>query len=125
MFCYFQTQFLEKNNDALHQNLEMIVLDSKNTLIKMIFQDHQGHNNSNSGKSGRHKAGMGKLAFSSVGSKFRSQLTVLLDKLRSTGTNFIRCIKPNLKMVDHLFEGMQILTQLQCSGIFLNMFINI
>ena len=34
----------------------------------------------------------------------------------SQGTNFIRCIKPNVKMVDHLFEGTQILTQLQCSG---------
>jgi len=34
------------------------------------------------------------------------------------GTNFIRCIKPNSKMTDHLFEGTQILTQLQCSGMF-------
>jgi hypothetical protein len=32
------------------------------------------------------------------------------------GTNFIRCIKPNVKMVDHLFEGGQILSQLECSG---------
>ena len=32
------------------------------------------------------------------------------------GTNFIRCIKPNPKMVDRLFEGGQILSQLQCSG---------
>jgi len=32
------------------------------------------------------------------------------------GTNFIRCIKPNMKMVDHLFEGSQILSQLECSG---------
>ena len=32
------------------------------------------------------------------------------------GTNFIRCIKPNVKMIDHLFEGGQILSQLQCSG---------
>jgi myosin VI len=32
------------------------------------------------------------------------------------GTNFIRCIKPNIKMVDHQFEGGSILSQLQCSG---------
>ena len=44
------------------------------------------------------------------------QLNELMEKLRSTGTNFIRCVKPNLKMVDHLFEGGQILSQLQCSG---------
>jgi hypothetical protein len=39
-----------------------------------------------------------------VGSKFKSQLSELMDKLKSTGTNFIRCIKPNVKMVAHLFE---------------------
>jgi hypothetical protein len=27
-----------------------------------------------------------------------------MEKLKSTGTNFIRCIKPNVKMVAHLFE---------------------
>jgi myosin-6 len=32
------------------------------------------------------------------------------------GTNFIRCVKPNLKMVPNDFEGGQILNQLQCSG---------
>merc|ERR1711981_515787 len=44
------------------------------------------------------------------------QLAELMDKLRSTGTNFIRCIKLNVKMVDHLFEGGSILSQLQCAG---------
>lgn len=32
------------------------------------------------------------------------------------GTNFVRCIKPNDKMVDHLIDGGSILSQLQCSG---------
>eukprot|EP00070_Physeter_catodon_P043618 XP_028350512.1 unconventional myosin-VI isoform X1 [Physeter catodon] len=45
-----------------------------------------------------------------------TQLNLLLDKLRSTGASFIRCIKPNLKMTSHDFEGAQILSQLQCSG---------
>ncbi len=39
-----------------------------------------------------------------MGSKFKSQLSELMEKLKSTGTNFIRCIKPNVKMVAHLFE---------------------
>ena len=58
----------------------------------------------------------GKLTFISVGNKFQKQLGELMDKLRSTGTNFIRCIKPNVKMVPHLFEGGSILSQLQCAG---------
>lgn len=35
---------------------------------------------------------------------------------RLQGSSFVRCIKPNLKMISHQFEGAQILSQLQCSG---------
>ena len=35
-------------------------------------------------------ANKGKLTFISVGSKFKTQLGELMDKLRGTGTNFIR-----------------------------------
>ncbi|CAH1799090.1 unnamed protein product [Owenia fusiformis] len=102
--CYHTQNFLEKNNDALHASLEAILTVSKNKLVKGLFD----------GKTTN--ATQGKLAFISVGSKFQKQLTELMEKLRSTGTSFIRCIKPNMKMVDHLFEGANILTQLQCSG---------
>ena len=37
-----------------------------------------------------------KLSFISVGSKFRTQLNELMEKLWSTGTNFIRCLKRGL-----------------------------
>ncbi len=97
--------FIEKNNDALHASLVALVLDSKNSLVKKIYESEAGN-----------RSNQGKLNFISVGSKFRSQLSQLMEKLRSTGTSFIRCIKPNVKMVDHLFEGTQILSQLQCSG---------
>lgn len=100
--CYHTAQFIEKNNDALHASLEFLIQDTKNDLLKKLFQDTE--------------TTAGKLNFISVGSKFRKQLTVLMDKLRATGTNFIRCIKPNAKMVDHLFEGSNILSQLQCAG---------
>ncbi|CAB1330657.1 unnamed protein product [Coregonus sp. 'balchen'] len=70
--------------------------------------------NSNNSKESKQKAG--KLSFISVGNKFKTQLNLLLEKLRSTGSSFIRCVKPNLKMVSHQFEGAQILSQLQCSG---------
>ncbi|XP_076444553.1 unconventional myosin-VI-like [Babylonia areolata] len=105
--CYHTQLFIEKNNDALHASLEFLILESKNHLLKRMFADVS--------KPAKGKTS-GKLNFISVGSKFRKQLQVLMDKLRSTGTNFIRCIKPNAKMVDHLFEGANILSQLQCAG---------
>uniref|UniRef100_A0A1B6GYM3 Unconventional myosin-VI n=1 Tax=Cuerna arida TaxID=1464854 RepID=A0A1B6GYM3_9HEMI len=102
--CYQTDQFIEKNNDALHASLEGLVQESQNPFLQSLFA---------SGTSGTLK---GKLTFISVGSKFKTQLGELMDKLKSTGTNFVRCIKPNQKMVDHQFEGGSILSQLQCSG---------
>uniref|UniRef100_A0A8C4I769 Unconventional myosin-VI n=1 Tax=Dicentrarchus labrax TaxID=13489 RepID=A0A8C4I769_DICLA len=106
--CYETTKFVEKNNDALHMSLECLVSESKDRFVRELFE------NSNNSKDVKQKAG--KLSFISVGNKFKTQLNILLEKLRSTGSSFIRCIKPNLKMVSHQFEGAQILSQLQCSG---------
>ncbi|KAM9842647.1 myosin VIb [Aulostomus maculatus] len=106
--CYETTRFVEKNNDALHMSLESLVCESKDNFVRELFE------NSNTTKDSKHKAG--KLSFISVGNKFKTQLNLLLEKLRSTGSSFIRCVKPNLKMVSHQFEGALILSQLQCSG---------
>ncbi|XP_046728566.1 myosin VIa isoform X3 [Silurus meridionalis] len=106
--CYETSKFVEKNNDALHLSLGSLISESQDRFIRELFE------NSNSSKDIKQKAG--KLSFISVGNKFKTQLNILLDKLRSTGSGFIRCVKPNLKMVSHQFEGSQILSQLQCSG---------
>uniref|UniRef100_A0A8C2E3U2 Unconventional myosin-VI n=1 Tax=Cyprinus carpio TaxID=7962 RepID=A0A8C2E3U2_CYPCA len=100
--------FVEKNNDALHMSLASLVSESKDKFIGQLFE------NSNHSKDTKQKAG--KLSFISVGNKFKTQLNILLEKLHSTGSSFVRCVKPNLKMVSHQFEGAQILSQLQCSG---------
>ncbi|XP_039641598.1 myosin VIb isoform X1 [Perca fluviatilis] len=106
--CYETTRFVEKNNDALHMSLEGLVSESKDKFVRELFE------NSITNKDSKQKAG--KLGFISVGNKFKTQLNLLLEKLRSTGSSFIRCVKPNLKMVSHKFEGALILSQLQCSG---------
>ncbi|XP_043366480.1 unconventional myosin-VI isoform X6 [Dermochelys coriacea] len=107
--CYETTQFVEKNNDALHMSLESLICESKDKFVRELFESTTNNN-----KDPKQKAG--KLSFISVGNKFKTQLNLLLEKLRSTGSSFIRCIKPNLKMTSHNFEGGQILSQLQCSG---------
>ena len=92
--CYNTNQFIEKNNDALHASLEFLVQECENPLLKNLFA-----------ASKKSMTSKGKLSFISVGSKFKSQLSELMEKLEKNGTNFIRCIKPNSKMVDHQFEG--------------------
>lgn len=103
--CYETAKFVEKNNDALHASLEGLVQETKNAFLRSLFD-----------VGGDSRQSKGKLSFISVGSKFRSQLQALMHKLQQTGTHFVRCIKPNLRMVDHCFEGGQILSQIKCSG---------
>lgn len=100
--CYQTKHFIDKNNDALHASLEGIIQDSKNKLIQTLFSTSM--------------AQKGKLTFISVGNKFKTQLGELMEKLRSNGTNFIRCVKPNSKMIDQQFDGSLSLMQLKCSG---------
>ncbi|XP_076277428.1 myosin heavy chain 95F jaguar isoform X2 [Lasioglossum baleicum] len=100
--CYQTNQFIEKNNDALHASLEALIQESNNKFLRTQFANNSSQK--------------GKLTFISVGSKFKTQLGELMDKLKSNGTNFIRCIKPNNDMVAHHFDGNSILGQLRCSG---------
>lgn len=71
----FQSQFIEKNNDALHASLEGLVQESQNPFLQGLFANGSG---------GTLK---GKLTFISVGSKFKTQLGELMEKLRSTVSN--------------------------------------
>jgi len=64
-----QNQFIEKNNDALHASLEALIQESGNKFLRIQFANHSLQK--------------GKLNFISVGSKFKTQLGELMDKLKS------------------------------------------
>lgn len=71
-----QGEFLDKNNDALHHDLKKLVEDSKDDFLKSLFpsviQSNEVTGGLNiSGIPGRTAKGSKKLAFVSVGSKFR------------------------------------------------------
>ncbi|VDK81860.1 unnamed protein product [Onchocerca ochengi] len=108
--CYDTAQFLQKNNDTLHASLECLMQQSKKSLVCELFTGSEFSNTD------RRDAPLSKLKNASVGNKFRSQLDILLAKLRETGTHFVRCIKPNSEMKSNQFDGAQILLQLKCSG---------
>lgn len=136
--CYETHSFIDKNNDALHASLKNLMLDASHDMLRDLFQDNnnnniqqqngsqatlvqqqqqqQQFNNVCTQNSQNVQISSNKLNFISVGTTFRSQLNDLMSKLRSTGSHFIRCIKPNSDMVAHKFEGGQILSQLHCSG---------
>ncbi|CAL2042087.1 unnamed protein product [Caenorhabditis brenneri] len=102
--CYETKNFVEKNNDQLYNSLEILIEQSTFPLLVSLFTS-SGPNRTNN-----------KLKTQSVGSKFKLQLSALIEKLQSTGTHFVRCIKPNNRMIPWRFEGSVVLTQLQCAG---------
>lgn len=119
--CYETHSFIDKNNDALHASLKNLMLDASHEMLRDLFNDNQqgsqiSQQNIFTQSSQTVQVSSNKLNFISVGTTFRSQLNNLMSKLRSTGSHFIRCIKPNSEMVAHKFEGGQILSQLHCSG---------
>ncbi|KAI6210984.1 Myosin motor domain-containing protein [Aphelenchoides besseyi] len=109
--CYETAQFLEKNSDSLHNSLELLMENSKNTIIARIFVPK-----SSTLLSSKPPMKKQKLVAPSCSSKFRFQLSQLVMKLELTGTHFVRCIKPNSAMRSGQFESMQILEQLRCAG---------
>ena len=104
--CYQTHDFMHKNNDALTFDLHALMIGSKDPFTKGIFEP----------KPGEAVPKKGKLALSSLGAKFKKQLGELMEKLHSTRSNFVRCIKPNQKFVPKMFTGGEILSQLQCAG---------
>lgn len=77
MFPSLQNQFIEKNNDALHASLEALIQESDNKFLRTQFANHSLQK--------------GKLTFISVGSKFKTQLGELMDKLKSNVSAKLSC----------------------------------
>ena len=59
----------------MHANLEGLILESRNAFLQNLFEN---------GSDLSANLNKGKLTFISVGSKFRMQLTELMEKLKST-----------------------------------------
>jgi len=104
--CYQTTNFIDKNNDALTADLAFLMDGSKDPFIRGLFEL----------QAGEPKPQRGKITLISLGTKFKAALEKLMEKLNSTRSNFIRCIKPNQKMQPKLYSGGEILSQLQCAG---------
>jgi myosin protein heavy chain len=62
-------------------------------------------------------AGKGGASFLTVASAYKDQLADLMDTLRATEPNFIRCLIPNLQKKQQSLNAELILEQLACNGV--------
>lgn len=74
MMVVSQAEFIEKDNDALHKDLEELIQDSKDAFLKSLFPGVATKKNdigSMSFGNAINRVGSKKLGFISVGNKFR------------------------------------------------------
>ena len=100
---YDVTGFLDKNRDALAEDVLNLLRDSGLPQVKSIAE--------------KTVVSSTKALKKSLGFKFTQQLSELQTTLSKTEIHYIRCIKPNREKKPQTFEGSYSLTQMRNSGI--------
>ncbi|KOO32866.1 myo6 protein [Chrysochromulina tobinii] len=133
---YHSEGFLQKNNNSLHDDLELVLKNAEDPflqLLNQVMEEEPTHACSGLRAStpllggptemplGANRGlGMGKRTakarFSSVSAHFLVQLSQLTDNLERTSSHFVRCVNPNKVKSPDKFMGGHVLHQLRCSG---------
>uniref|UniRef100_A0A673C8R4 Myosin VC n=1 Tax=Sphaeramia orbicularis TaxID=375764 RepID=A0A673C8R4_9TELE len=113
--------FLEKNRDALYEELVDIMRDSKFPFLANFFQDEEQP--TVTGKAVKVKPARpgvkpaNKQLRTSVGDKFRSSLSLLMETLNATTPHYVRCIKPNDEKLPFEYDSRRVVQQLRACGV--------
>lgn len=135
---YDATNFVVKNTDTLPSDLLDCAKLSSNAIIanELTNEDMMNPlNNSGSSSTGtgskkkkrpksthnsanqRTKKRTSNIVAETVWTKFKSQLSRLMETLNETKTRYIRCIKPNSVKAPLLMEHISTVEQLRCAGV--------
>nr|XP_043636269.1 myosin-9-like isoform X2 [Erigeron canadensis] len=105
---YQSEQFIDKNKDYVVPEHQDMLTASKCSFISALFPPLPEEPTKSSNKSSK---------FSSIGSRFKSQLQQLMEILNCTEPHYIRCVKPNNLLKPSIFENVNIVQQLRCGGV--------
>lgn len=115
---YSATKWLMKNMDPLNENIVSLLQNSGDPFVVNIWKDaeivgmaHQAMTDTQFGA--RTRKGM----FRTVSHLYKEQLTKLMDTLRHTNPNFVRCIIPNHEKRAGKIDAPLVLDQLRCNGV--------
>ena len=81
---YNATNFLEKNKDALHEDIRAVLCASTTGLYASLLPEPES-----AAKTGAKKKQL------TLGTQFKNQLSDLMTTLNGTEPHFVRCMKPN------------------------------
>lgn len=115
---YSAEKWLMKNMDPLNENIVSLLQASQDPFVVTIWKDaeivgmaQQAMTDTQFGA--RTRKGM----FRTVSHLYKEQLSKLMDTLRNTNPNFVRCILPNHEKRAGKIEAQLVLDQLRCNGV--------
>uniref|UniRef100_A0A7S2JLY7 Myosin motor domain-containing protein n=1 Tax=Cyanoptyche gloeocystis TaxID=77922 RepID=A0A7S2JLY7_9EUKA len=106
---YNSSGFLDKNNDSLHPDLLDLLRASDDAFLNTtLFPTDKQSKGPAPAKAAQR--------FSTVATKFSTQLGELMRDIGATSSHFIRCLKPNTEQRPNIFQGGMVLNQIIASG---------
>nr|XP_057931095.1 unconventional myosin-Vc isoform X2 [Doryrhamphus excisus] len=118
---YHCNGFLEKNRDALYEELVEVMKGSQFPFLAKFFQEEEQNIPSIKGikvKSARPGVKpANKQLRTSVGDKFCSSLSLLMATLNATTPHYVRCIKPNDEKLPFEYDSGRVVQQLRACGV--------
>ncbi|XP_070763709.1 unconventional myosin-Vc [Enoplosus armatus] len=113
--------FLEKNRDTLYEELVDIMRVSKFPFLANFFQEEERSTVTSRGVKVRPARPAVKPANkqlrTSVGDKFCSSLSLLMETLNATTPHYVRCIKPNDEKLPFEYDSRRVVQQLRACGV--------
>jgi myosin V len=109
LVMYDAEAFVYKNLDTLPTDLQECAERCSNAIISMPRVDLSA-----SRTAGRR---VSNIVAPTVWTKYKDQLSTLMNNLRKTKSRYIRCIKPNSKKMPMLMEHETTVEQLRCAGV--------
>ncbi len=123
---YDVKDWITKNKDPLQEDIAKALIGSKRAFIGNLFTDGDldprerlAQQKATALEAAGKKAAQSKggASFLTVASAYKDQLADLMDTLRATEPNFIRCLIPNLQKKQQSLNAELILEQLACNGV--------
>ena len=111
--------FVEKNTDALHSDLDLLLSNSEHEFARTVYvgQLPAAQSGGRGVKQQRQAAQRRTKMPSTVGTKFKDQLKALNKELLATDPHYVRCIKSNSVKQPMNFMRRMVLDQLLYSGV--------
>ncbi|XP_038669468.1 unconventional myosin-Vc isoform X2 [Scyliorhinus canicula] len=114
--------FLEKNRDTLYEELINVLKKSKLHLLANFFQENEPSTGNLKAHIKVRPARPGFKSFNkqhrtTVGSKFRDSLHLLMETLNATTPHYVRCIKPNDSKLPFEYDSKRVVQQLRACGV--------